>query len=338
MADDGFVLVAPSAGGVRGDETVARGPEWMGGREGFGFEDVEIGGGEAVGFEGLDEGAMVDGAAASDVVKLCAGFHAGEATGVDVVARGFVVGEGVDDVVGLGEGGADAVLRDDVHAGFAAGAAADGEDAHAERREERGEAAGDGAVTEHENGFAVEEARVVAALEILPGAVGELVSMRLEELAPEGEHHGEDVLRAGFGENAGSVGEGAAAGADGIKEVFAIVARITGGDDLDPAEGGKHQALRDIGLAEGDAGPVEERIGFAGIEDGGGARRGKDEAAAKGARTLGEEMCGGIGEFCVAPNDGRFCEMRGHGFQAVSFATMPEVVQVHRCGERCFAG
>ena len=80
------------------------------------------------------------------------------------------------------------------------GGTADGDEVHMEGGEELDESAGDGAEAEEEGGFTEEEVRVGAGGGGGPVAGGELVEGGEGELASEGEHHGQEVLGAGFGD------------------------------------------------------------------------------------------------------------------------------------------
>ncbi len=61
----------------------------MVGGKGFGVGDVEIGGGEFAGGERVDEGVLIDGGAAADVVEDGGGFHEGEAGGGEEIVGGW---------------------------------------------------------------------------------------------------------------------------------------------------------------------------------------------------------------------------------------------------------
>src|SRR4051812_37568262 len=75
VADENEVFVLLAAGGVGGDEAVGGGPEGVVAREGLGHGDIEISGGEAVGFEGGAQRVGVDGGAAADVVEDGRSLH-----------------------------------------------------------------------------------------------------------------------------------------------------------------------------------------------------------------------------------------------------------------------
>lgn len=250
MFDEGGALVVASAGSVGSDVAVGCCPKRMVGRERFGVGDVEVGGGKLSVGKCVSEGVVVEGCAAPDVVEPGGGFAGGEAAGIEVVLRAFVVGKEVDDVVGFGEGGSEFFFGNDVDAGFADCAAAEGEEAHVEGGEEAGEVAGDGAVAEDEGGFAVEEPGAGEVFEAGPGSVGELVFVGDKQPSREGEHHGEDVLGAGFGEDAGDVGEADAAGAEFLEDGF--VAGVAGGGDGEPTEFFGAEEVVGVGLSDGD--------------------------------------------------------------------------------------
>ena len=293
VTHDGLVLVATTPGGVRRDVTAGRRPKRVGWRKGLGLENIETGGGKPARLERVDERPVINRRSAPDVVELGARLAAGEAAGVNVVARGLVVGEEVHDVVGAGKRGAETLLGNDMHAGFAAGAAAHGDYPHAKGREQLGEAAGNHPIAEEENGLAVEQARFAAKLEVAPRAVGKLPGVRARKLAPEREHHGEDVLRARLGKNARGVCENAVARAEGVPKILPIIARVTGGGGLYPAERGERHALPGVGLPERDAGAFEKRVGTRRVENRGGQVSRKNKAAVAGARAVLKQAGGG---------------------------------------------
>jgi len=160
---------------------------WSGG-ERLGVSDIEIGGGEMGAAEGFDERRLIDGGAATDIIEDRAALHPGKTRCVEKPARPRVVGQDVYDVLRL----ADGVRGDDGDAFVAGGAAADGGDPHAERREEFHEAAGDRPKAENHEALADEQARGRPADAIRPAARTALLGEGLRKLAGVGE----DELRA----------------------------------------------------------------------------------------------------------------------------------------------
>ena len=129
--------------------------------------------------------------------------------------------------------------------------------------EELDESAGDGAEAEEEGGVTEEEVRGGAGGGGGPGAGGELVEGGEGELASEGEHHGQEVLGAGFRVDGGAGGEDDAAVFEVGEDIGAVEAFVASGGEVKPLDAREVEDGGGVELAEGDVGGWEEGVGLA---------------------------------------------------------------------------
>ena len=99
---EGFVGVATRD--VGGDVAVGLEPERMAVGERLGVGDVQPGGGNLPGTEGIREGGLVHGGSPADIVEDRSGFGGGEPGGVEIASRFDTVRKDVDDVIGGTQG------------------------------------------------------------------------------------------------------------------------------------------------------------------------------------------------------------------------------------------
>ena len=159
---------------------------------------------------------LIDGGAAADVVEDRGGFHCCEAGGAHEVSGGLGGGEAIDDVVRGGEKILQIGNWMDGDGFVAARGLADGLDFHAERLEQFGESAGDGAEAEEKDGLAEEQVRLHSEFADGPCPWPELIAEGLGNRSRLGEHEREQMFGARFIEDRGAVGEEDAAGFEGV--------------------------------------------------------------------------------------------------------------------------
>ena len=209
-------------------------------------------------------------------------------------------------MIGLLERGADAFLRDDPHTPLAAGLPPHRDEIHPKRREQLRQPPPDRAETEHHHRLPREQPGIVAAFRILPTVVAELILVRGQQLAPQREHHGEHVLRAGIGKHLRDIGKNRTARAKRLLKFRRVVPRVARRRDFHPAQLRQRETLGRVRLTKRDVRADERRISLPRDEHGRRRIRGINQRVCAGA--LGEKPRLGVGKLSVAP------DREAHGF------------------------
>lgn len=298
MADEGEAFGGVAAGDVGREIDAGMAGEGMGIGQGLGVGDIEPGGGERAVIEGVEEGGLIDGGAAADVVEDGTGFAGLKAGGVEEMPCVGAVGEDVENMVGLAEGGLQvgvAVNHADI--GAVGGGAAVGGDVQGVGTEEFDEAFADGAKAENEQVLAVEGHAVVAEVNPVLAGLHGAGAQGEGQLPGLGQEKGEEMIGAGAVEDVGAVAELNAFAGGGLAEVGRVVAGDAGTADLHQADCGGLQQIGGRGLAENDLGLEESGIRLTGRKYGGTAAA--REAEVMFAGLAFEQIEGGFGKLKV---------------------------------------